>query len=68
MSFSCPHFDIDHDYCLRLKTDCIPGRPGCVLKLDPSAFAVPVEERIREREREKRAAKFQALGSEKKSG
>jgi hypothetical protein len=52
MSFSCPHFDIDRDACLRLKTDCVPGRPGCVLA--GSCFAVPVEQRLREREEENR--------------
>ena len=54
MSFSCPHFRPDDDACLRLKTDCVPGRPGCVLA-GKAVFAVPVEQRIREREEEKRA-------------
>lgn len=53
MSFSCPHFRINDDYCLRLKTDCVPGRPGCVLAGN-SVFAVPVEQRLREREEENR--------------
>jgi hypothetical protein len=53
MSFSCPHFRIGDDYCLRLKTDCVPGRPGCVIGGN-AVFAVPVEQRIREREGEKR--------------
>ena len=53
MSFSCPHFCPDEDHCLRLKTDCVPGRPGCVLG-HKNVFAVPVEERIRLREAEKR--------------
>lgn len=53
MSFSCPHFRPDDDYCLRLKTDCVPGRPGCVIG-SKAVFAVPVEQRIREREEEKR--------------
>lgn len=52
MSFSCPHFDPNRDYCTRLKTDCVPGRRGCVL--DGSVFATPVEERLREREEENR--------------
>ena len=38
MSFSCPHFRPDDEYCLRLKTDCVPGT---------TVFATPVEERIR---------------------
>ncbi|MDO8543256.1 MAG: hypothetical protein Q7S40_22700 [Opitutaceae bacterium] len=53
MSFSCPHFEINSDGCLRLKTDCVPGRPGCVLG-SKAVFAVPVEHRIREREEENR--------------
>lgn len=52
MSFSCPHFDVARDYCRRLKTDCVPGRPGCVLA--GCVFAVPADQRIREREEEKR--------------
>jgi hypothetical protein len=53
MSFSCPHFRPDDEHCLRLNTDCVPGRRGCVLG-SKTVFAVPVEERIREREEEKR--------------
>jgi hypothetical protein len=45
MSFSCPHFDINRDTCIRLKCECVPGRPGCVLAKN-SGFAVPVEERL----------------------
>ena len=48
MSFSCPHFDDWHDSCRRVGADCVPGRPGCVLRRN-SGFAVPVEERIRDR-------------------
>ncbi|PTY05408.1 hypothetical protein DB347_13580 [Opitutaceae bacterium EW11] len=51
MSFSCPHFDIDRDACLRLKTDCIPGRLGCVLR-DNSVFSVAAEERVAQRKEE----------------
>jgi len=53
MSFSCPHFCPDEEHCLRLKTDCVPGRPGCVLG-KKVVFATPVEERIRLKEEEKR--------------
>lgn len=53
MSFSCPHFRQDDDFCLRLKTDCVPGRRGCVLE-GKTVFAVPAEERVREKEAEKR--------------
>ncbi len=53
MSFSCPHFCPDDEHCLRLKTDCVPGRRGCVLD-GKSVFAVPAEERVRLREEQKR--------------
>lgn len=47
-SFSCPHLDIERDACLRLKTECVPGRSGCVL--GPSTkFIYPPEERVRGR-------------------
>lgn len=46
MTFTCPHLDPGRDWCLLLKTDCVPGRPGCVLR-KTSTFLVPVEERIR---------------------
>ena len=52
-SFSCPNYEKPRDYCLRLQTDCVPGRPGCVLSGN-SVFAVPVEERIRLKEEAKR--------------
>ena len=32
MTFSCKNFDFNNDDCLMLKTDCIMGRPGCVLE------------------------------------
>ena len=48
----------ERDYCRRLKTDCVPGRPGCVLT--NCVFAVPVEERIRLREEENRQRALQA--------
>jgi hypothetical protein len=50
MTFSCPHFDINRDHCLRLNTDCVPGRRGCVLAKN-SVFAVPVAERLAEKPR-----------------
>ncbi|MBP8257806.1 MAG: hypothetical protein KAX37_10805 [Opitutaceae bacterium] len=55
MSYSCPHFDIARDYCLRLKTDCVPGRPGCVLS--GSQFAVPAKERVQQTKEEKKERK-----------
>lgn len=53
MSFACPHFRNDDDHCLRMKTDCVPGRRGCVLE-GKAVFAVPAEVRVRQREQERR--------------
>ncbi len=49
MSFSCPHFDMERSYCMRVQAECVPGRPGCVLRAN-SRFLVPVEERLRQRQ------------------
>jgi hypothetical protein len=57
-SFSCPFLDVANDYCLRLKTDCVPGRRGCVLHGKVS-FIVPAEERVRQREEENRQRRLQ---------
>lgn len=51
MSFSCPHFRPE-EHCLRLKTDCVPGRPGCVIPAN-AGFAVPAAERVRAKEQER---------------
>jgi len=53
-SFSCPHIDLN-SFCVRLKTDCVPGRNGCILK-NKVAFAIPAEKRIQEREKSKSPA------------
>jgi hypothetical protein len=50
MSFACPHFEWETDHCLALRTLCVPGRPGCVLRHN-SVFYGPVEERLRELEK-----------------
>lgn len=60
MSFSCPHFRPEDGYCLLLKTDCVPGRRGCVLG-SKAVFAVPAEVRIRELEEEKRRRQEEKL-------
>jgi hypothetical protein len=52
-SFCCPHFDGAEDHCLRLQTDCVPGRKGCVLPADTD-FLIPAEERVRLLEEAKR--------------
>lgn len=66
-SFSCPHYDFENDYCMRLHTDCVPGRAGCVLRGKVS-FVVPAEERVRAREEEKRQAALHAARTTPKSG
>jgi hypothetical protein len=53
-SFACPHHDVAKDTCLRLKTDCVPGRRGCVLR-GKSVFAFPAGQRLREREAGKKS-------------
>ena len=52
-TFTCSHHNVPEDWCLLLKTDCVPGRPGCVLR-GKSVFLVPAEERIREKEQARR--------------
>jgi hypothetical protein len=52
-SWSCPHLEECNDRCRRLKTDCVPGRPGCIMPSDMT-FAVSVEERIKRLEGRKR--------------
>ena len=32
MTFACTNYDSNMDTCQKLKTECIPGRPGCVLE------------------------------------
>lgn len=32
MTFSCRNYDFNLNNCQKLKSDCIPGRPGCVLE------------------------------------
>jgi len=45
-SFSCPHLNTAETFCNRIKTDCVPGRAGCVLKSSKYEFAIPASERI----------------------
>lgn len=60
MSFSCPHFRPNDEHCLRLNTDCVPGRRGCVIGKE-TVFAVPAEVRVREKEEEKRRLALQKI-------
>lgn len=66
MSFSCPHFRLDDEFCLRLKTDCVPGRKGCVISAD-TVYAVPAEVRVREKEEEKRKLALEKILGEKRT-
>ena len=53
MSFACPHFEPHTDSCLRLRCECVPGRPGCAIAKS-TGFAVPWEERLKDKQEEKR--------------
>ena len=44
-SWSCPYFDHATDRCVRLKSDCVPGRKGCALP-PTTQFLIPPEERM----------------------
>ncbi|MCX7875149.1 MAG: hypothetical protein N2321_03160 [Melioribacteraceae bacterium] len=48
-SFTCTHFD-QKENCILLKTKCLPGRKGCILK-GKVEFFIPIEKRI-EKEKE----------------
>ena len=66
-SFSCPHFDCLADACLRLRAECVPGRPGCVLCKN-SVFAVPWQERLAAKQKERQgSARFDVNESSRPS-
>ena len=52
MTFSCRNYDFDLDNCAMLKTDCIPGRPGCVL-VGKVKFSEEITKRLENLEKEK---------------
>lgn len=52
-SFSCQYIDKNESFCIKLKTDCIPGRPGCVLR-GRFNFAVPANKRVEENKKAKK--------------
>jgi hypothetical protein len=61
MTFSCKNFDFNNDYCLKLKTDCIMGRPGCLLE-GRVAVSEEIEKKLKDlenkaKERKKRKKK-----------
>ena len=49
MTFSCKNFDFNTDGCLKLKTDCIMGRPGCLLE-GKVAFSEEIEKKLKDLE------------------
>jgi hypothetical protein len=49
MTFSCKYFDFNAENCLKLKSDCIPGRPGCVLE-GKVKFSEDIEKKLKELE------------------
>lgn len=51
-SFSCPHYDGSNDACIRIRTDCVPGRAGCVVPKG-TRFLVPAEERVKQKAQER---------------
>ena len=46
MTFSCKNFDFNTEDCLKLKTDCIMGRPGCLLE-GKVAFSEEIEKKLK---------------------
>lgn len=44
-SFTCSHFD-QKENCFLLKTKCVPGRKGCVLK-GKVEFIISADERLK---------------------
>jgi hypothetical protein len=39
---------MENDFCTKVQTDCVPGRPGCVLHHN-SVFAIPWQQRLQEK-------------------
>jgi hypothetical protein len=56
MTFSCKNFDFNAENCMKLNTECIPGRPGCVLR-GKVKFSEDIEKRLKELEVETAAKK-----------
>ena len=49
MTFSCKNFDFNSDNCMKLKSECIPGRPGCVLE-GRVTFSEEIERKLKKLE------------------
>jgi len=49
MTFSCKNFDFNAENCMKLNSDCIPGRPGCVL-VGKVKFSEDIEKKLKDLE------------------
>jgi hypothetical protein len=56
MTFSCKNFDFNAENCMKLNTDCIPGRPGCVLE-GKVKFSEDIEKKLKDLESERKKRK-----------
>jgi hypothetical protein len=61
MTFYCKNFDLNTEGCLKLKSDCIMGRPGCLLE-GRVAVSEEIEKKLKDlenkaKERKKRKKK-----------
>ena len=56
MTFSCKNYLYDTDSCKKLKSECIPGRPGCVLE-GKIALSEDLQKRIDELENQRKKKK-----------
>ena len=61
MTFSCKNFDFNTENCLKLHTDCVPGRPGCVL-IGKVKFSENIEEKLKALEARKKTRKKRVRG------
>ena len=61
MTFYCKNFDLNTEDCLKLKSNCIMGRPGCLLE-GRVAVSEEIEKKLKDlesktKERKKRRRK-----------
>jgi hypothetical protein len=56
MTFSCKNLDLNTGDCLKLKTECIMGRPGCLLE-GKVAFSEEIEKKLKELEDKSKKSK-----------
>ncbi|MEN8140002.1 MAG: hypothetical protein ABFR97_02140 [Thermodesulfobacteriota bacterium] len=58
MTFYCKNLEIKTDQCMKLHSECIMGRPGCVLE-GRVALSEELEKKIQRLEEERQARKEQ---------